>query len=146
MFPGSRLGFGQLTTDEQTDPTGQGRRVVVRVPVHAKPKARIDVNDVTIQVIFYDLLNGRSIEKTNAEVSYKWTSPPANWEDSDFEVLEVSYSPPPPVQGEPIENRKFYGYLARVYYKDALQDARAEPMKLGQTYPAPRMLQPDSAP
>jgi hypothetical protein len=144
MFPGSRLGFGQLTMREETQP--EGKKVTVRVPVRARSKARVDVNDVTIQVIFYDLLNGRTLEKTNAEVSYRWSNPPADWADEDVEVLEVSYLPPPPLQGEPVENRKFYGYLARVYYKDALQDARAEPTKLGQTYPAPRMLQPDSAP
>jgi hypothetical protein len=145
MFPGSKLGFGDITSREESDPSSL-RKMILRVPVRAKPRARIDVNDVTIQVLFYDVLNGKTLEKTNAQVSYRWANPPADWSDDDVEVLEVIYQQLPPDQGEPMENRKFYGYLARVYYKDALQDARAEPARLGQTYQAPRMLQPDSAP
>jgi tetratricopeptide (TPR) repeat protein len=145
LFPGSRLGFGDITIREENDPTAI-KKMVLRAPVRARTKARIDVADVTIQVIFYDVVNGRTFEKTNAQVSTRWASPPADWADDDVEILEVTYTVSTPPQGEAIEDRKYYGYLARVYYKDALQDARAEPARLGQTYPAPRMLQPDSTP
>ncbi len=142
---GSRLGVGDVSIREEHDPLTL-RKFTLRVPVHAKPRARIDVRDVTIQVLFYDLIDGRTLEKTNAHVSTRWVEPPGDWGDGDLEALEVTYAQLPPPQGEPMENRKFYGYQVRVYYKDALQDARSEPARLSQSFPAPRILQTDSAP
>lgn len=145
LSSGSRLGVGKVSIQEERDPTTV-RKFTLSVPVHAKPRARIDVRDVTIQVIFYDLLDGKTLDKTNAQVSTRWVDPPGDWSDSDLETLEVSYTQLMPPQGEPLENRKFYGYMVHVYYKDALQDSRAEPSRLAQNFPAPRILQTDSAP
>jgi hypothetical protein len=142
---GTRLGVGDVSLKEEPNALSL-RKFTLRVPLHAKPRARIDVRDVTIQVLFYDLLEGRTLDKTHAQVSTRWVEPPGDWGDSDLETLEVTYAQTPPEQGEPVENRKFYGYLVRVYYKDALQDARAEPARLGQTFPAPRILQTDPSP
>jgi hypothetical protein len=142
----AKLGLGTISRQDG----GGGapdKKFTLRVPLVAKPRARIDVQDVAIQVFFYDLVEGRTVERTNAEVTTRWSSPPADWGDGDEEVLEVTYSQLPPAQGEPPTDRKFYGYVVRVYYKDALQDTRAEPTRLEQQFPAPRTLaQPDPQP
>jgi hypothetical protein len=64
-----------------------------------------------------------------------------NWNDSDIEILEVDYaaSTPNPKQKHP-ENRKYFGYIVRVYYKNELQDMRADPLKLLKQYPPPLTL------
>ncbi|MHA3771396.1 tetratricopeptide repeat protein [Verrucomicrobiota bacterium sgz303538] len=143
--PGSKLGLGDVTRRDEVDPSAL-QKFTLRVPIRAKPRARIDVRDVTIQVLFYDVINGRTLDKTNAQVSTRWANPPGDWGDDDVETLEVTYTQQPPEQGEPMENRKFYGYIVRIYYKDALLDTRAEPARLNQTFPAPRTLQTDSTP
>jgi hypothetical protein len=44
------------------------------------------------------------------------------------------------------EERKYFGYIIRVYYKDELQATGAEPASLGQTFPASQTLEKDAAP
>jgi hypothetical protein len=144
LGPGSRLGFGDITRADEDGP-GTLKKFTLRVPLKARARSRIDVRDVTIQVVFYDAVNNRTLEKTNAQVSTRWAAPPPDWSDDDIEVLEVGYTLPVPPQGEPIEDRKYYGYIASVYYKDALQDFRSDPPRLGQKAPPPRILPPELA-
>jgi len=72
---------------------------------------------------------------TIANVSNRWLTAPADWEDQDTEVLAVEYQLP---KADPRtrENRKYFGYIVRIYYKQRLQAARAEPDRLGHLYPA----------
>lgn len=141
----AKIGLGSIS--RQDLPGSSEKKFTLRVPLNAKPRARIDVQDVAIQVFFYDIVAGRTLERTNAEVTTRWSSPPPDWSDGDEEVLEVTYAQLPPAQGEAATDRKFYGYVVRVYYKDALQDTRAEPTRLDQQFPAPRTLaQPDQNP
>ena len=129
LNPTCKFGLQEITRQDETDMSAK-RKFVLRVPVKAKPRARIDVHDVIVQVVFYDVVNGRSLDKTNAQVSYKWSSPPADWADDDVEVLEVSYNLPDLHVSD--EDRKYYGYVVSVYYKNALQDFRSEPAALAQ--------------
>jgi hypothetical protein len=39
-----------------------------------------------------------------------------------------------------VENRSYFGYVVRVYYKGDLQDMRADPVKLLNQYPPPLTL------
>ncbi len=141
MSPASKLGLGDITRTDEDDPNVM-RRFTLHVPVKAKPRVRIDAADVVVQVVFYDVLNGKTLEKTRADVSYKWAAPPASsfWVDEDVETLEVTYTLPKTPQGEPIEDRKYYGFVASVYYKNALQDYRSDPQRLSQQAPPPRSL------
>lgn len=142
--PAARLGFAEITRSEERD-AGALRRFTLRVPLRAQSRAQVDVRDVTIQVLFFDVVDGRSVEKTNAQVTTRWSTPPPDWSDEDTETLEVGYLQPKPPQGEPIENRKYFGYTASIYYKGALQDFRADPPRLAQQSPAPRTLPNDNA-
>lgn len=137
----SKLGLLEIARREITD-EGAARKFVLSVPVKAKSRARIDVHDVVVQVLFYDVINDRTVERTNAQVSYKWASPPADWSDDDLETLEVTYTLPAMHVAD--EDRKYYGYMVLVYYKNALQDFRSDPPRLAKEMPPPRLLATES--
>ena len=142
--PGSELGLLDVACKEGVDSNG-ANTVTLKIPVKAKPGARIEVNGVGMRVFFYDIIDDRSVVQTNANVSYHWTKLPADWTESDIEILEVEYSQPlrDPKEKQ-AENRKYYGYEVRVYYKNNLQDIRAEPVKLLKQFPPPVTLTDDA--
>jgi hypothetical protein len=138
---GSKLGLGDITRRDESDPAAV-RKFTLNVPVKAKPRARIDVREVIVQVLFYDAVNNRSLDRTTAEVKYKWVEPPADWGDGDVEKLEVSYLLPQLRVAD--EERKYYGYIVSLYYKNALQDFRSDPPALAQRSPPVKQLVPDT--
>jgi tetratricopeptide (TPR) repeat protein len=137
---GATLGIGVISMEEQPDENAE-RKFALRVPLRARPRARIEVRDVVIQVLFYDLVDNKDIVQTNANVNSRWASTPPDWSDGDTEVLEVEYEQ---AKAEPKdatrETRKYFGYIVRLYYKNDLQDSRAEPARLGAQFPAPTTL------
>jgi hypothetical protein len=137
---GSVLGLLDITAEARPDAQG-GEAVTLKVPVKARPDNPVEVRDVIIQVYFYDLIDGRNIVQTNANVSSQWTTLPADWADNEVEILQVDYSRPlPDPKIKNIEERKYFGYVVRVYYKNELQDMRAEPVKLLKQFPPPLTL------
>lgn len=136
------FGIGGVESEDQHDPKSL-RRIVVRVPIQLRLKTKINVKDLVIQVIFYDQLDDKPL-RTNANVNNRWSTAPVDWREDEVEVLEVEYNQPLPDPREPKrENRNYYGYLVRVYYKDELQATRAEPSELGQRFPASQTLEKD---
>jgi hypothetical protein len=93
-----------------------------------------------VRVLIYDIVEGRQLEITKANIVKKWEAMPPDWSERDTETLEVVYARPYPQQGDPIEDRKYYGYIASVYYKNALQDVRSDPPNLAQRVQIPRTL------
>lgn len=144
--PNAALGVGIVTSEEQTDAEA-ARKFLLRVPLKARPRTRVEVRDVVIQVLFYDQVDGKDVVQTSANVNNRWGSPPPDWSDGDTEVLEVEYlQPKPDPTATKSENRKYFGYIVRLYYKDDLQDSRAEPVRLGAQFPAPTSLPKDTTP
>jgi len=92
------------------------------------------VKDMKVFVLFYDRLNGVDLASTAANVSNRWSDPPADFADGNQETLEVTYDLPQP-EGRG-ERREYYGYIVRLYYRDQLQDSFAEPAALNQRFPA----------
>lgn len=143
---GAVLGIGIVTMDEVTDENSE-RKFVLRVPLKARPRTRVEVRDVVIQVLFYDFVEGKDIVQTNANVNSRWASTPPDWSDGDTEVLEVEYQQPKSAAADGRhENRKYFGYIVRLYYKDDLQDSRAQPARLGAQFPAPTTLPKETSP
>lgn len=135
----SKLGlvrFGKFLLRDSPDNSASNRSFVLNVPVQRAENATIEATEVFIQVQFYDQINGRSLEKTNATVSGKWTFPTVSWTHSKIQTLQISYNQSQQRSGR--ETRKYYGYVAGVYYKGKLLDTRADPPRLGQQYPPPR--------
>jgi tetratricopeptide (TPR) repeat protein len=141
MQPGSTLGLGEIALSEATDPSAW-KKLLLKIPIKIRPSSKVEVRDVVIQVFFYDLVDNQNVVQTNANVSSQFTTLPADWTEDEMEVLEVEYlQPRDPKQVKPAEDRKFYGYIVRIYYKNELQDMRAEPLKLLKQYPPPLTIQ-----
>lgn len=138
--PGSVLGLVNPQIVEQSDPAAQ-KKFTLKIPLRAKPNTHIEVSDVVIQVFFYDQLSDGSIVQTNANVSSHWSTLPADWLEDDIEILEVVYTQPKVDSAKTGEDRRYYGYVVRIYYKKDLQDMRADPVALLKKYPPPLTIQ-----
>jgi hypothetical protein len=147
LSPTSKFGLGDITRTDEPDPAAM-QRFTLHIPIKAKPRARVDAKDVTVKVDMYDVVSNGSnqvLDHTKANVTTRWASPPADWADEDVETLEVTYTLLKPPQGEPLEDRKYYGHITSVYYKNALQDFRADPPRLTQKAPPPHTLSQEAA-
>lgn len=134
---GAVLDLLALASVESKDPLAS-KKFTLRIPMKARSGAKISVNDLTIQVHFYDVVDTSRVERTGANVASRWSTAPADWLESDTEVLEVDFDLP--VEKK---NRKYYGYLVRLYYKGALQASAGTPDVLIEKYPPPPKLQTD---
>ncbi len=134
--PGSTLGLIDVRELKNEQP-GYRESHQLRIGLKARAGEAIDVRDVIIQVFFYDMLDGQEVVQTNADVSSQWTTMPADWADEGIEVLEVSYNQPQSPEGALEEDRVYLGYIVRVYYKNHLEDVRANPVRLLTLFPPP---------
>lgn len=136
---GALLGLLEVRAEDERD-DNSAKRFVLHIPIKARPKARVDVRDLVIHVLFYDLVDKQNVVQTSANVSSRWATPPADWTDTDTEELAVEYQLPKPEPRAKREDRKYFGYIVRIYYKQQLQAAAAEPERLAQQYPPPPTL------
>ncbi len=157
---GSTLGITEATVTEAPDPEAE-TNLTLRVGIKKELKTVIDHTKVKIQVFFYDTVDDKDIKLTDADVTYEWLTPNHDWADTNPEVLAVTYlraknkvlsseaalsaaaasvnpgkkgrtnKPPSAESGQ----RKYLGYIVRVYYHDQLQAVRAEPSRLLKLYP-----------
>jgi len=143
---GPTLSLGNVGTTDDTGNTQPLRRLKLRVPILARSGSQIEPRSVVIQVFFYEKLNDGSVVETNANVSSSWArrmSPsgdvlPVDWSSPAPEVLEVEYAQPEldPKDPRAREQRNYFGYSVRVYYKGVLEAKFADPVKLlGQFIP-----------
>ena len=159
---GSTLGISEVTASETSDPDAE-TNLMLRIAVNKRPNAVIDRAKVRIRVFFYDTVGDNDIKLSDADVGFEWLTPNHDWADSDSETLAVTCIRPkskaksaaatainPAKKGKPIKaspplesgNRKYLGYIVRVYYNDQLQDTRAEPTRLLTLFPAPETAPP----
>jgi len=140
---GATLGLLPIRTDEETDDSS-AKRFTLHIPIKARPKTKMEVRDLVIHVLFYDIVEGQNVVQTSANVNSRWMSPPADWLEGETEELAVEYQlPKPEAKAAKRENRKYFGYIVRIYYKQQLQTATAEPERLSQQYPPPPTLPND---
>ncbi len=140
------LGLGHIDSEDRPA-DGSLKRFALQVPIRARSGSAVDVQDVDIHVLFYDSLDEKTVVQTSANVSYKWGSSPIDWGTSDPEVLEVEYDAPIPLaRGPKAEERTYFGYVVRVYYRGELQDTVAEPESLNAKFPAPQFLDKSEPP
>jgi serine/threonine protein kinase len=155
---GSTLGISEVSAAEPPDPDAD-THLMLRIAVKKRAGVMIDHTRVKIQVYFYDTA-GDDIKLTDADVSYVWLTQNHDWTSSDSETLAVTYIRPKsktavgpinrttrasalkPAAAPESEQRKYLGYIVRVYYNDQLQDKRAQPSKLLTLFPAPNTAPP----
>lgn len=140
---GSTLGFTDVQKNYES--SGDAEKVSLRMGIKARSGAAITASDVNIQAMFYDLVDNKDVQPTDphaTRVTSEWLTVPADWKEDGVEVLKVRYEQKPPASGEkPAVERKYLGYIIRVYYENELQDVMADPVRLLQTFPPPVSLQ-----
>ncbi len=160
---GSVLGISEASTTDTPDPDAD-TNLMLRISVKKRANVVVDHTKVKIQVFFYDSVDDKDIKLTDAEVNYEWLTPNHDWAGAEPELLAVTYmrpkskglsseaaltaaaaavnpatkgrsakANPPPEAGQ----RKYFGFIVRVYYNDQLQDKRAQPTKLLNLFPPP---------
>jgi|TARA_B110000014_G_C20126584_1_gene600789 hypothetical protein len=125
----ARFSFGSMRADTKPQ-KGKGESVDVKMEIISGINEPIDPKDISLVVDFYDLVNGSKIERTRADPpSATWITKPINWKTSNIEIVNWNYYMPQLSQ-ENIKNfgkRSYHGFVARLYYKDLIQDIYAEP-------------------
>lgn len=135
---GATLGLLRITSEEKSDEFST-KRFILHIPIKARPNSKIDPHELVIQVLFFDLVDNKDVVETSANVSSRWVTSPADWVHSDTEELAIEYQLPKREN----ENRKYFGYVVRLYYKKQLQVASAEPERLAKRYPSAATVSAD---
>jgi len=102
------------------------------IPVLLKPGSSVRAEDIFIPIQFYDKVNGKRVEPTRAEApKIRWTSEPVDWADGE-ETLEIRYFLPPLNAQEILAfgDLSYYGYTAKLFYKNTPMDCAANPKAL----------------
>ena len=156
---GPIMGISEVKTKETPDPDTE-TNLALEIGIKKEPGAAIDHNKVKILVFLYDIVNDKDIKLTDADVSNEWLTSKHDWSETNPEVLMVRYvraktngalsesslseaaaKVRPGQKGRGSKNsadtgqRKYLGYIVRVYYGDDLQAVQAEPARLLQQFP-----------
>lgn len=106
----------------------------LRFEIAAQDGARPDGDEIRTNVVFYDTIDG-TVEPTRNQVTSIWMNPPVDWKDGGLEELLVTCVQAP---SGPAGASAYHGYAISVYHRGVLQDAKAEPADLLQTFPPPK--------
>jgi hypothetical protein len=156
---GSAMGISDVKIAETPDPDAE-TSMAFQIGIKKQPGANIDHTKVKIKVEFYDTVGDKDVKLTDADVNYDWLTPKHDWSDANPEVLAVKYVRPKTAgasseaslseaaaaikpgrktrsKGSAADStqRKYLGYIIRVYYDDELQAVQAEPSRLLQLFP-----------
>jgi hypothetical protein len=157
---GPIMGISEVKTKETPDPEAE-TNLALEIGIKKHPGAVIDHDKVKILVFLYDIVNDKDIKLTDADVSNEWLTPKHDWSGTAPEVLLVRYVRPktggalsesslseaaakvrPGQKSRSSKSsagtgqRKYLGYIVRVYYGDDLQAVQAEPARLLQQFPS----------
>jgi tetratricopeptide (TPR) repeat protein len=130
---GSVLAITEATLVEMKDPNAQ-THLSLRIGVKPRPGTP-NGHVVRIKVDFYDLTKDNRLKPTNANVSYNWLSSERDWTDATPKFLTATYVHPKS-QLPSSDERRYGGFIVRVYFDGQLQDSRANPPDLLTLFPA----------
>lgn len=126
-----KMSFGPAQVRRRYDPA-DGERVVLVLPVLLADGQEIRPEDLQIQVQFFDIVNGQHIALTRSEKPvHRWLKERPDWADGE-ELLEVAYHMPV-LNNEELAaygELKYYGYTAKLIYKDEPLDCLSSPSPL----------------
>ncbi|HMF81509.1 MAG TPA: protein kinase, partial [Candidatus Acidoferrum sp.] len=129
----SILAITETTLSEITDPRAQ-THLTLKIGVKPRPGTQ-NGHVVRIKVDFYDLTKDNRLKPTNAKVSYNWLSSARDWTDATPKFLAATYVRPKG-QLPSSDERRYGGFIVRVYFDGQLQDSRASPSDLLTLFPA----------
>ena len=127
---------------------GDGERVSVRLALQSTLGEPVSPTDIGLVMQFYDLVDGQHIDPTRSNPpTQTWPTYPVDWDDAGIEIVEWGYHMPEltPEEIAAVGQRQYYGYVARLYFRDTLQDVIAEPRTLHAVSAIPEPAS-DSAP
>ena len=133
--------------------------MALQIGIKRQPDATVDHTKVKILVFIYDIVDDKDIKLTDADVSNEWLTATHDWSGTDPEVLSVKYLRPKTPENSASSSasapsrrdqkhrgkspatergqRKYLGYIVRVYYDDELQAVQADPARLLRQFPNP---------
>lgn len=124
------LGWGRMTNPTR-QPGGEKRTLIL--PVRVSPTKEFDPMLFTPRVRFYEKVDGQISQAiiNQGDSGSEWVTGVADWKDGE-EMAEVWYFVPDqdPATGLLFGQRKFYGFVAELYYDGRLVDIRAQPRTL----------------
>lgn len=129
LQPGANLG---IIDTLQSD--GKNNTKNLRISIKSRPKQTIDPRLMAVHVFFYERDETGQIQLTNSQVLTEWISPPIDWSNNEPELLNAVYTP------AATPGLTYAGYVVGIYYKDDLQDTRADPGSLAADHPLPLYL------
>jgi len=116
----------------ERDPTvTRGERFSLKVPLIAAKGEIIDPDQMLLDVLFYDKVNGERVELTMADKPKFAYDTPGDFKNGK-EVLSVLYNLPEFSANEVAQlgRHVFYGYVVKLYYKNRLMGAVVNPPDL----------------
>ena len=124
------LGYGRMTTPSRVD--GGERRTLI-LPVEVSRSKSFDPMLFKPRVRFYEEVDGTVVQADIArgDAGSEWVTGAADWRDGE-EMAEVWYFVPDQdsATGLLFGERKFYGFVAELYYDGRLVDIKAQPRTL----------------
>jgi hypothetical protein len=156
---GPIMGISEVKTTQTPDPESE-TNLILQIGIKKQPNATIDHTKVRVLVYPYDIVDDKDIKLTDADVNFEWLTPKHDWSEANPELLQVHYvrakisglsdsslseaaaKVRPGQKGRGAKGsaltgqRKYLGYIVRVYYDDKLQAEQAEPSRLLQQFPA----------
>ena len=124
------LGWGRMTNPSQE---ANGERRTLILPVEVDTSKDFDPMLFTPRVRFYEDVDGQIGQAIiqQGDSGSEWVTGVADWKDGE-EIAEVWYFVPDqdPATGLLFGQRKFYGFVAELYYDGRLIDIRAQPRTL----------------
>jgi hypothetical protein len=129
LQPGANLGIIETIQND-----GPNNTKVLRISIKSRPQQAIDPRLMAVHVFFYERDEAGQIQLTNSQVITEWISPPIDWGNNEPELLNAIYTP----AANPAFT--YVGYVVGIYYKNDLQDTRADPGSLAADHPLPLYL------
>jgi hypothetical protein len=115
-----------------------GQRVILTIPVQKSPADEIEVEEIAVQVIFFNRTSRGEIVQLedNAWVKEQWVTLPFEWAGGE-ESLRMIYTIPPQDDqtAHLFGGREYYGQVVSLTYKGEVLDVQAWPRDLAARIP-----------
>ncbi len=134
LQPGATLGIVDTRLTEE----GNGSKNLL-ISIKSRPDIKIDPRQMTVHVFFYERDQAGNKSLTESKVLTEWLSPPVNWAEQEPELLKATYNPNQSSSAKD-SNLAYEGYVVGIYYKNEIQDTRANPGSLADDNPLPLYL------
>jgi tetratricopeptide (TPR) repeat protein len=136
------LSITETTLTELSDANAEDH-FTLKIGVKLRPHTE-NGHVVTIRVSFYDLTKDNKIKPTDARVGYNWLTPADDWTNPAPKFLAATYVRPK-TKNPSSEEKRYGGFIVRVYFDGQLQDSRATPPDLLRLFPLDEQADPPNS-